>query len=1127
MAKTNRDRIDEGLELLRVALAPFVERELKTTFRKDWVDKVRQQFSDKKHYQFDDSTSGWDVQALLAAMTKFWGDTFSRTLGSAERSLVGEIWDVRTRHAHPSAKSAFSYPDTYRALDSMARLAEGVSAQEVEDLRRAADEVLRLQFDEQARSERRKKGKLLAEGQPAGTLKAWRDIVTPHQDVAEGNFQRAEFAADLWRVYQDPAGSAPEYGDAVEFFRRTYITAGLATLLSSALKRLSGQAGDPVTQLQTNFGGGKTHSMLALYHLCSGKPLNTLPGLEEILQETKVDKLPKVARVVLVGTRISPGDPLVKPDGTEVKTLWGEMAWQLGGREAYDLIRKADETATNPNDDTLRKLFTDYGPVLILIDEWVAYARQLHDAADLPGGSFETQFTFAQALTEVISGVPNSLLIVSLPASDTAFAGGASPDESELIEVGGQRGVEALRRLRNVIGRKDSPWRAATQEESYEIVRRRLFNPIADAELYRHRDAVAREFCDMYRMQAAEFPSDARKADYERRIKAAYPVHPELFDRLYTDWASLVKFQRTRGVLRLMASVVHYLWEGRDQSPLILPGHVPLDDSSVENELTRYLEDNWVPVIEKDVDGPNSLPLEIDRQNPNLGRYSATRRVARTLYIGSAPTLKAANKGLDESRIKLGCVQPGETVAVFSDALKKLSTRAIFLFEDGARFWFSTSPSLNRLAEDEAERLRSHEDLVFAEVHRRLNASAAADGGSFAKVHVGPSSSHDVPDELGTRLVIIGPEQRHQRKEESEALSFAKKVLETRGNSRRQLANTLVFLAADAQRFDDLALAVRSYLGWKRISEMDDAELDLTAAAKRQAVSKVKEYDSAIQARLAETWCWLLTPTKAKTSPTIEWQEARIQTGGTLAGRAAHKLESDASMLPRIAPSILRSEIDKVPLWRGDHVEIRQLVEDFAKHLYLPRVTRPSVIVDAASEGVALTSWDKDGFALADSYDADAGRYRGLKVGVLPLLNQNESSLLVRPDVAQVQFDAEHNARNGNEGSDSTGNGTGNGTGPGSGGSGETSGTSDETKPKAPTEFHGSVTLSATKLTPQVAKIADEVIQHLASQLGVQVELTLNIQARLDSGFDIDTVRTVTENGIALKFDDLGFEGGR
>ena len=183
--------------------------------------------------------------------------------------------------------------------------------------------------------------------------------------------------------------------------------------------------GDPVLQLQTTFGGGKTHSMLALYHLFSGATVNELSGMDTVMQDTGVASLPPVNRVVLVGNRISPGNPVTKADGTEVRTLWGELAWQLGraaggeaeARRAYERVRADDERATNPG-DVLRELLNQYAPSLILIDEWVAYARQLHDEGDLPAGSFETQFTFAQALSESAKLARDCLLVISLPASD-------------------------------------------------------------------------------------------------------------------------------------------------------------------------------------------------------------------------------------------------------------------------------------------------------------------------------------------------------------------------------------------------------------------------------------------------------------------------------------------------------------------------------------------------------------------------------------------------------------------------------------------------------------------------------------------------------------------------------------
>jgi predicted AAA+ superfamily ATPase len=189
-------------------------------------------------------------------------------------------------------------------------------------------------------------------------------------------------------------------------------------MLIGAVQRLSGEGGDPVVQLQTNFGGGKTHSMLALFHLFSGTAPGDLVGIDAVMHAARVNKLPTAKRIVLVGNKISPGNPVKKSDGVVVRTLWGELAWQLGGKKAFERIRADDEKATSPG-DVLRELFVEYGPCLILIDEWVAYARQLHDQSDLPAGGFETQFTFAQVLTESAKLAKNCLLVISLPASDT------------------------------------------------------------------------------------------------------------------------------------------------------------------------------------------------------------------------------------------------------------------------------------------------------------------------------------------------------------------------------------------------------------------------------------------------------------------------------------------------------------------------------------------------------------------------------------------------------------------------------------------------------------------------------------------------------------------------------------
>src|SRR5258708_26124297 len=390
MAQTNYDRITKSLDLLKAGLSPFVERELQTAYGENWQAQTQRLLSDTRLR----ADGPLDAAALLVIIDREWKDIFRQTLGKAERSIVNELLEVRNAWAH---QKPFSTDDTDRALDSIQRLLTSISGtKEADEVGKTKLELRRLAFSEQARSEIRKLASSAIEGQPATGLRPWREIVTPHPDVASGRFKQAEFAADLWQVFVGEGEE--EYRDPVQFFRRTYLTRGLDLLLTNALRRLAGSGGDPVIKLQTNFGGGKTHSMLALFHLLSGKKAAELPGLEDIFRRAEVVEPPKVKRAVLVGNKISPGGPSRKADGTIVRTLWGELAWQLGGQQGFSMVQEDDEKATNPG-DRLRLLFNRYSPCLILIDEWVAYARHLHENKDLPAVAFQPPFPFPQPPT--------------------------------------------------------------------------------------------------------------------------------------------------------------------------------------------------------------------------------------------------------------------------------------------------------------------------------------------------------------------------------------------------------------------------------------------------------------------------------------------------------------------------------------------------------------------------------------------------------------------------------------------------------------------------------------------------------------------------------------------------------
>jgi predicted AAA+ superfamily ATPase len=1102
MSISNHERVGKAMESLRAGLAPVVEREVHAAVGAGTVrmDAIRRFAEDpmlsKKPIE------KWDVAGLLKLMWETWNDVFAKTLGRAERSLVSELRDWRNKWAH---QEAFSSDDADRALDSMNRLLTSVSAPEADDVAKMKLELRRLVFDEQVRGEKRKTAGAAIESAGGTNLKPWREVVTPHKDVASGRYQQAEFAADLWQVHLGEGSD--EYRHPVEFFRRTYLTESLKRLLVNAANRLGGWGGDPVVQLQTNFGGGKTHSMLALYHLFSGRPPSELPGADVVLQDAGLAELPRAKRVVLVGNKISPGNPVKKDDGTVVRTLWGELAWQLGGKKAFARVKADDEKATSPG-DALRELFNEYGPCLVMIDEWVAYARQLHDQSDLPGGGFETQFSFAQVLTESARASKNCLLVISLPASDTSGSPHALGDD---VEVGGERGRAALDRLRNVIGRMETAWRPASAEEGFEIVRRRLFDPLADPALFKDRDFVARQFADLYRTQHQEFPPEAREPGYEDRIKAAYPIHPEVFDRLYGDWSTLVKFQRTRGVLRLMAAVIHSLWEKGDRNPVILPANIPIDDDRVQFELTRYLSDNWTPILEKDVDGPSSLPIRIDGEVPNLGKASACRRVARTIYLGSAPTTAAANRGIEDRRVKLGCVMPGESPAIFGDALRRLASAATYLYQDGPRYWYSTQPTVTKLAEDRAALLMREQDKVTAEIETRVRLDIRR-AGDFARVQAFPATSADVPDDLEARLVVLSIDHPYAKEPDSLAEVEARKVLATRGNAPRLFQNTLIFLAADKARLQDLEEAARRYLAWKSIVEEREL-LNLDPHQARQAETQLKSADDAVTARLPETFQWMLVPTQDSPQAAATLAAMRLTGTDPLAVRASRKLKNDERLIVEFAPTMLRKAMDDVPLWRGEslHIAIKQLVEDFSKYLYLPRLRSPEVLLEAAQEGVSRLTWRSETFAIADSWDERKGAYLGLRAGQTVRVSADSTAMLVKPEAALRQLEADQAPP----------------VEPGEGDPARR--TSSEPPRETPPSllmrrFHGSVALDPERLGRDAGRIAEEIVQHLTTLPGATVRVTLELDAHVPNGAPDTTVRIVTENARTLKFTSHGFE---
>lgn len=911
-----------------------------------------------------------------------------------------------------------------------------------------------------------------------------------------------------------------EYRDPVEFFRRTFLTEGLRELLRRSAERLTGDmAADPVINLQTNFGGGKTHSMLAVWHLVSGHPASDYPTeIQDLLAGVDVQSWGEtVRRVALVGNEIPPGQPMVKEDGTPVRTLWGELAWQLGGRQAFDLIAESDAKGTNPG-ALLKELLERHSPCVVLIDEWVAYARGLYVRDDLCGGTFDTQFTFAQTLTEAVAATKGALLLVSVPASDIREEAGGR-DSSDL-EIGGAHGRQALDRLQNVLGRTSYEWRPASSQESFEIVRRRLFaEPDGDAR--NQIAATAHAFTEFYRRAHGEFPRQTLDSDYERKIRAAYPIHPELFDRLYTDWSSLEKFQRTRGVLRLMSSVVHSLHTNGDRSPLIMPGSIPLDSVGVRDEIAKYLDDNWKPIVDTDIDGDDSVPARIDQERPIFGSRALTRRIARALFLGSAATLRSAHKGIERQRLFLGVAQPGDTVGNFGSSLQLLSDRATFLYSEGERYWYDTQPSLNRKAAEKAESLTAED--VWAEIVERLGRAEKSRPGQFQDVAIAPTSTGEVSEPEGARLVILHPQYSHTAKNSnSEASDFAKRLMTERGNAPRERRNLLVALAPDTQRYIELESAVRQHLAWRDMAGRID-ELDLTQQNVAMVHRRRDETNRVVDQRIPTTYIWLFHPVQVDGARPLETTALKVDGNEVgLANRTSNRMVKEQLLLTGVGVQNIRLALDRSlrARWNDGRIAVGELWDYYTRYPYLDRLRNRRVLDEAVLSALDEFEWHGGGFALATGYDEKTGDFDGL---VLPNSDDRfgqvvDTTLLVAPALATAQRQREDDARSrhlpdpahdekraGNLPRPST-------LAP------------PAPDPKEPTpirnvRYQAKLSLDGSgDIQSQLANAVQELVEHLKSAGPESLDITLEVDATRVDGFDERTVRTVTENGSTLGF---------
>ena len=1118
----NLELVQKGFRILHPLMAGYIAQEMSREYKNGWWQEVLTSLSDQSwdlpaSGEWSELVDSLDVANCLRLLDRQWGALFRRLLQRDRRAWANELMGVRNRLSHAGSQD-MSKDDAERALDTMARLCADFDLEGAEEIRTILRELRYgtsmgstsvTEANSQPRPTRPSDDLGVLQRVSANNLPSWRDIIEPHPDVAQGRYLNAEFAVNLHQVAN--GGGVIEYSDPVEFFARTYVTEGMKGLLVQALKRLAGKDGEPVLQLKTAFGGGKTHSLLALYHMARGKiSLDKVPNLKTVMDEAGVDALPNAKVAVLVGTAIDPSRskrPANLP-GVTINTIWGEMAAQLaiaaGNPALYEHVREADKKGVSPGNEALRNLFDECGPCLILMDELVAYAKKIYGIDGLPSGSFDNFISFVQEITEAASASKNSMVVASIPESD--------------VEIGGEAGQKALEAIEHTFGRKESIWKPVAANEGFEVVRRRLF---LDCKKPEDRDRVCTVFSQMYLDNQGDFPVEAREVEYRKRLISCYPIHPEIFDRLYEEWATMEHFQRTRGVLRLMATVIHELWMANDASAMILPGSIPLDIPSVKEELIRYLPETWNAIIDSEVDGKNSVPYQLDKTTTRYGQKLAARRVSRTIMLGSAPTVRAQNiRGIEASRVRLGVIQPGENIADFNDALNTLRGSLSYLYADqaGNRYWFDTHPTLRKMASDRSSQIASSD--VEYEIEKRLRDLRKE--APFSGLHVCPANSSDVSDEQAVRLVILRPADTYKQSQERNlAIQRAEEILNMRGTAPRTYRNMLAFVAPDKDLLPSLQKAVRDLLAWESI-KTESTRLNLDAVQNDETSASISRCNKSVNDRLREVYCWLLVPSiDTADMKTLLWEPDRLIGDDTIVSRAATKMLQNEQVITRWAPALLKLELDNL-LWKDDtHIQIKKLWEYLTTYCYLPRLANLSVLEETIRAGVA----SDEAFAIASGYSGD--RFTELRYNT-SISTVYTSDCLVKVLVALKQLNAEKdnggngdNGGSGGEGGEGSTGGSAGGSdgGDNGGGSGGT-----ETTQNNDTRFTMSVKLDNTRVIRDLQKYLDEVISHLTSVDNCDVELSLEVNAHAENGFSQGTIRTVSENCRTLHVENFFFD---
>lgn len=626
-------------------------------------------------------------------------------------------------------------------------------------------------------------------------MTTWYDVVEPHQDIKDGNFDEAVFTAKLGDV---ASGRAPiEYGDSQVFFKKTYLTNGLNSLLSMVYNKLVNGKGSSVVEIKTPFGGGKTHALIAIYHY--------LKNGEAIAAQLPQGLRPIDAKVsAIVGTDLNPAEGSIR-DGLTIRTLWGEIAYQLAGKEGYNFFEKNDTDKIAPGKEKLREFLENQQPFVLLFDEVLAYITKAR-GVDYHNTNLGAQtFEFLHELSETVSSLQNGMLIVTLPWSH--------------LEDYTEKEEESLAKLEKIFGRIESIETPVKGEEVYSVIQRRLFSGIKNKEL---RDNIILNYFDLYQRHKDELPAKARDVNYKGKMELAYPFHPEVIDILNEKWGTFTSFQRTRGVLRLLANVIEDLYNKEKNIDIILPSDIGLDAPSVRQEFLKHIGSEYESIIGSDISGHDAKSISLDRENKGWKRLA--ERISTTIFFYSFSGDKS-EKGATLDYIKFAVMHTDTIPSMVTEVLQRLDKTLWYLNEKGEMYRFSKIPNLNRMVLAKKE---LYDRTYKEEMRKQLQQEA---GNAFSSF-LWPLKSEDIPDNKEIKLVILQP---------NEPEDTPQNWLEKKGNTFRTYKNTLIFAMAEPGGFSAFKEEIKTILALR------DIESDIKSGGEAGLVEKATEIGQRIK----------------------------------------------------------------------------------------------------------------------------------------------------------------------------------------------------------------------------------------------------------------------------------------